>query len=108
MPSGDCHSFSLLSETLIIAAPGWRLIVPHGSTSDITAFLMCCSILFIYSPLSSKMLTTAFAVCMFGLTTGVIVLLWPSLVNGNGAELLHCGPEPVFVIPLNIAESLRT
>jgi hypothetical protein len=68
--------------TLILAAKGWCIVVPHISTSDVTEIVLYCSILFIFRELYSRIQMTVFAICMFALTAGVMLLLWLSLING--------------------------
>jgi hypothetical protein len=68
--------------TLILAAKGWCIVIPHISISDITEIVLYCSILFIFRALYSKIQMMVFAICMFALTAGVMLLLWLSLING--------------------------
>jgi hypothetical protein len=71
-----------LYSTLILAAKGWCIVVPRISTADITEIVLYCSILFIFRALYAKIQMTVFAICMFALTAGVMLLLWLSLING--------------------------
>jgi hypothetical protein len=68
--------------TLILAAKGWCIVVPHVLTSDIIEIVLYCSVLFIFRELYAKIQMVVFAVCMFALTSGLMLLLWLSLVDG--------------------------
>jgi hypothetical protein len=68
--------------TLILAAKGWCIVVPRVVTSDVTEIVLYCSVLFIFRELYAKIQMIVFAVCMFALTSGLMLLLWLSLIDG--------------------------